>query len=162
MDRLDAYIEYACAVVSCIVCLQQLKDQNKSAVYVGESFIYGLSGSNALIPKLNELEGVLQKIDAEHVEEEKKKAEKKAKDSKESESKSAAPAPVAASASDGKAKQLVRVKDQVASTTKDKKGKKVTEKISGVQEFTVFTYVGSRDKVLEWFKAQGFVANEQA
>lgn len=139
----------------------KLKEKKKGSVYVGDSFIYGLLGDATLFPKLNDLEGFLQKLEEEYVEEQRKKTEQK---TKEQDEKSAAPAAAAAAAAAPKAaakKQLVRVKDTVAITSKDKKGKKVSEKVTGVAEFAVFAYQGSQEKVVEWFKANGFTGMDE-
>jgi len=145
---------------------QKLKDQKKGVVFVGASFIYGLLGSAELLPKLGELEAALQKIEVDSAEEDRKKKEKKAqppKDGAASSSSSAAVAPAPAASSSpapSKGKLSVRVKDTVSITSKDKKGKKVVEKVSGVAEFVVFAYEGHQAKVVEWFKQNGFTFSE--
>jgi len=146
---------------------QKLKDQNKGAVFVGSSFIYGLLGNPALVSKLAELDAALQKIEADSIAEDKARAEKKNKAAQEQKTKeaadssSSAPAQVvpASGASSSKPKQLVRTKDNVSITTKDK-GKKVTQKVTGISEFVVFAYEGHQEKVMQWFKDQGFTYTE--
>ena len=160
------------------VFLQKLKSEGKGAVFIGASFIYGLLGSAALLPKLGELEAFLQKVEIDSAEEDRIKKAKKAglanKDEQKSKeaadgaaSSSSAAAPAAAassvpaaSAAPAKKKQLVRTKDTVSISSKDKSGKKVTEKVTGLCEFTVFDYQGHQSKVMEWFKQQGFAINE--
>jgi hypothetical protein len=149
-----------------------LKSQNKGVVFVGSSFIYGLIGNADLVPKLNELEAALQRIATESEAEDKAKKAKKAgpggaaasaaapeqKSKEEADQKSTpAAAPAAAAA---KAKQLVRVKDTVAISGKDKAGKKTSTKVTGLAEFVVFAYEGHQSKVTDWFKQQSFVVSE--
>jgi len=149
----------------------KLKSLNKGAVFVGASFIYGLLGSPALVPKLSELEAALHRIEVESAEEERAKKAKRegpkaasssASEQKQKEAADSAPAAAApaAASSSSKPKQLVRVKDTVTVTTKDK-GKKVTEKISGLAEFVVFQYEGHQSKVMQWFKDNGFTVAEE-
>ena len=132
-------------------------------MFVGASFIYGLLGNPALLPKLNELEAFLQKVEIDSAEEDRLKKAKKSGPAGAAAEAAVAPAPVAAAeaaASSSKPKQLVRVKDVVTISSKDKKGKKVTEKISGLAEFVVFAYEGHQSKVVEWFAQQGFTVSE--
>jgi len=141
----------------------KLKEQNKGIVFVGPTFVYGLLGSDALLPKLGDLEAILQKVEFDSAEEDRQRALKKAgaKDAAAVAPASSAPAPAAAAAAGGKAKQLVRTKDTIAITTKDKKtGKKVSEKVTGLAEFTVFEYKGHQAKVMDWFKHSGFNTEE--
>jgi len=145
---------------------QKLKDQNKGAVFVGSTFVYGLLGSPELLPKLAEFEAALQAIEVESAEEDRQKKAKKAEKAAAAgaaaapaeEKKEAAPA-AAAAAGPAKAKQLVRVKDTVTLSSKDKKGKKVTEKMTGMAEIVVFQYEGHQSKVLKWFADQGFTVS---
>lgn len=142
----------------------RLKADSKGVVFVGSSFLYGLLGSPDLVPTLSELEGFLQTLESVSAEEDRLRALKKqSKEALAAATSSAkgdgAVAPVAAAG--GKAKQMVRTKDTVSSSSKDKKGKKVTEKTSGLCEFTVFEYKGHQEKVVEWFKARGFVGEAQ-
>jgi len=148
---------------------QRLKGSGKGAAFVGSSFIYVLLGSASLMPSLSDLESALHRIAVESAEEERKRAEKKAgpggaKDTNGSNadgpSFTPASAAAASSPSSSKPKQLVRTKDTVTIASKDKKGKKVTTKVSGVVEAVVFTYEGAQDKVMEWFKQQGCTIEE--
>jgi alanyl-tRNA synthetase len=151
---------------------QKLKDQKKGAVFVGSSFVYGLLGDPSLVPALSELDGALQKIELDSAEEDRKRAEKKAgpghkeeQKSKEAADTASSSAPIkpaaVAPATSSKPKQLVRTKDTVVINTKDKKGKKVTEKVTGVVEFVVFTYEGHQQKVVDWFQKQGFTVSDE-
>lgn len=144
--------------------LQKLKEQGKGAVFVGSSFIYGLIGSTDLVPKIGELEAFLQQVERDSAEEDRQRALKKlSKAEQEAKAKEAAEAaPVAAAAAtNAKPKQLVRTKDTVSITTKDKKGKKVSEKVTGLVELVVFAYEGHQEKVVNWFREQGFTSEAQ-
>jgi len=144
---------------------QRLKDQQKGAVFVGPSWIYGLLGSPSLVPALPELETFLAQLAVESAEEEKARAakklareahEQKTKEADENKPADAAPVASSSSAAASKSKQLVRVKDSVSITTKDAKGKKVTEKVSGISEVVAFSYQGTPEKVIKWFQQRGF------
>jgi alanyl-tRNA synthetase len=140
----------------------KLKEQGKGVVFIGSSFIYGLLGSAELVPKIAELEAFLQQLEVVSAEEDKQRALKKLSKQEQEAAKAAeVAAPVAAAASSSKAKQLVRVKDTVTISSKDKKGKKVTEKVTGLVELVVFAYTGHQEKVVEWFAQQGFTTSEQ-
>lgn len=134
-------------------------------VFVGSSFVYGLLGSADLLPKLGELESFLQQLEVVSAEEDRARAAKKAaKDDKAAADGAVAPAASspapAAAAAGGKAKQLVRTKDTVSVSTKEK-GKKVTQKISGLCEIVVFEYKGHQEKLIDWFKQNGFAAGSE-
>lgn len=151
----------------------KLKEQGKGAVFVGASFIYGLLGNAQLVPKLSELESFLQNLAVESAAEDAKKAAEKAlkklskseqeQKSKEAAESSSAPAAAVAAtpAASSKSKQLVRVKDTVQIKTKDAKGKAVVEKVTGLVELVVFEYKGHQEKVIDWFKQQGFTVEAQ-
>lgn len=138
-----------------------MKDQGKGCVFVGSSFIYGLIGSQELFNKAAELETFLQQLGELSAKEDRERALKKLSKEQQEEQKTKEQAEVAApaAASSSKPKQLVRVKDTVQIKEKVK-GKAVTTKVNGLVELVCFTYEGHQEKVLEWFRQQGFVSGE--
>ena len=168
MQRTHTY-----SLASCLLSyLQKLKEQGKGVVFVGSSFIYGLLGNAELVPKIGELEAFLQQVGIESAEEDRQRALKKLSKEAQQEQKSKEEAEASSSSSSSsakpaaapvKAKQLVRVKDTVAIKTKkvvDKKPVVVNEKVTGLVEFVVFTYEGHQEKVVDFFRRQGFATSE--
>jgi hypothetical protein len=134
----------------------KIKELGKNVIYVGDSFMYGLLGNSALLPAA-ELETYLTQLEIDTKAREAERAKIKGNEEVKVDSTPAAAvaAPVA-----GKAKQFVRTKDTIAVTRKEK-GKKISEKITGVTELVVFAYTGSHENIFEYLKTKTFIDGDQ-
>ena len=138
---------------------EKLQKAAKGVVFVGEGFAYGLLGDGQALDAAALDAELKQLADAEHrqkLDKDRERQEEKSKYEQDSkrEEKTAAAAPAAGSKKEEKGLLFKSV--NTLSISRKEKGKKVSEKLSGVLQFDVFRMNIKQDTVVEHFLKKGF------
>ena len=148
---------------------ERMKKAGKGVVFVGEGFAYGLLGDGAALDANTLQSELVQLAEAEHkhrqekererVEEKTKHQHESAQQQQQAEEKQpvvAAAVAAAAGASRKEEKALLFKSVSSLSVSRKEKGKKVSEKLSGVLQFDVFRMNIKQDSVVDYFVRKGF------
>ena len=146
----------------------KLKETGKGVVFVGEGFAYGLLGApvpgleqKTLETDLKRLAEAESRAKAEKVEEKSKHDAETGRGAGQMEEKKEETAGSVGAKKEDKALLVKLVDSLTVSKGKDKKtGKKLSEKLTGVVEFTVFRLNVRADSVLDYFAGKGFTRGE--